>query len=64
MTEQLGTAAQTVGHTLLWSSLGGAELVVGLVVGLMLLAFALPANLGRAENRDGASRPAGDFRHG
>lgn len=30
---------------LLWSRFGGAELIIGLIVGLMMLAFALPARL-------------------
>jgi hypothetical protein len=34
-----------IAGALLWSKLGAAELIVGLIVGLMLLAFALPAKL-------------------
>lgn len=44
----------TIAGALLWSKLGSAELIVGLIVGLMMLAFALPANLhGAADEEDG-----------
>lgn len=42
----------TIAGALLWSRLGAAELVVGLLVGLSLLAFALPAKLHGAADED------------
>ena len=51
MTDGIGTVAENIGETLIWSDLGGGELVVALVVGLVLLAFAFPA-------RSSGSRPS------
>jgi hypothetical protein len=44
----------TIAGALLWSKLGAAELIVGLIVGLMMLAFALPANLHGEADEDEA----------
>jgi hypothetical protein len=56
----------TIAGALLWSRLGAAELIVGVIVGLMLLAFALPAKLhggaDEAEDRHGEGRIAGSQR--
>ena len=53
----------TITGALLWSKLGAAELVVGLIVGLMMLAFALPAKLhGEADEERSDTRLADPHR--
>ena len=54
MPDQVENVAETLGETLLWSGLGGGELIVALLVALLLLAFAFPARL----SDGGARRPA------
>ena len=54
MPDQVETVAETLGETLLWSGLGGGELIVALLVGLLLLAFAFPARL--SDDRGAARR--------
>lgn len=53
VSEGIGSVASTVGKGLVGSSLGLAELIVALVVGLMLLAFALPATRAPRGEADG-----------
>ena len=56
MAGEMGSVAETLGKTLLWSDLGGGELVLALIVGLVLLAFALPARLSGREVDEGTRR--------
>jgi hypothetical protein len=65
MAGDVGSVAGTLGETLLWSDLGGGELVLALIVGLVLLAFALPARLsGRIEGQGPEARArAGHLSH-
>lgn len=57
MAGDVGSVAEGLGETLLWSDLGGGELVLALIVALALLAFAFPARLsGRKIDRDADAR--------
>ncbi len=57
MTGEVGSVAETLGSTVLWSDLGGGELVLALIVGLVLVAFAFPARLsGRSPRERGEVR--------
>ena len=47
----------TITGALLWSRLGAAELIVALLVGLILLAFALPAKLHGTPDEAADGRP-------
>lgn len=54
----------TIAGALLWSKLGTAELIVGMIVGLMMLAFFLPAKMhGSMDEEEGRDPRVVDPRH-